>query len=148
MKGLDTRGIAALLPHRFPFQFLDRVLEIEDGRRVVACKNVSVNEPFFAGHFPDNPIMPGVLICEALAQAGALLIHRAIPTEDGRVVVLTGIDKARFRRPVRPADQLVLEVVVLRRRSPLWKMRGAASVDGQVVAETEFLLTETEREGF
>jgi 3-hydroxyacyl-[acyl-carrier-protein] dehydratase len=143
---IDHREIAALLPHRFPFQFVDRVLEFEDGKRIVALKNVSINEPYFRGHFPEQPVMPGVLICEALAQAGALLAHRS---RDGvqppQVGVLTGLDRARFRRPVVPGDQLVLEVVLVKRHRPLWKMRGMARVDGHVVAEADFLLMETDR---
>ena len=138
--------MVALLPHRFPFQFVDRVLAFEDGQRIVALKNVSINEPFFSGHFPEQPLMPGVLICEALAQAGGLLAHRSsdgVPR--GRVVVLTGIDRARFRRPVLPGDQLHLEVAVVKRHRPLWKMRGVARVDGHAVAEADLLLTETPR---
>ena len=138
--------IAALLPHRFPFQFIDRVLEFEDGVRIVALKNVSINEPFFRGHFPEQPLMPGVLICEALAQAGALLAHRSTDgVVPGRVGVLAGLDRVRFRRPVLPGDQLHLEVVLLKRRRPMWKMRGTARVDGQVAAEAELSLMETER---
>jgi len=142
----DYQEIAALLPHRFPFQFIDRVIEFEDGQRIVALKNVSINEPFFQGHFPERPVMPGVLICECLAQAGALLAHRSTDgTQPGRAVVLTGLDRARFRRPVVPGDQLQLEVAVLKRRRPLWRMQGMARVDGQLVAEADLSLTETER---
>jgi beta-hydroxyacyl-ACP dehydratase FabZ len=138
--------IAALLPHRFPFQFIDRVLEFEDGVRIVALKNVSINEPFFRGHFPEQPLMPGVLICEALAQAGALLVHRSTDGVGlGRVCVLAGLDRTRFRRPVLPGDQLHLEVILLKRHRPLWKMRGTARVDGQVAAEADLSLMETER---
>ena len=138
--------IAALLPHRFPFQFIDRVLEFEDGVRIVALKNVSINEPFFRGHFPEQPLMPGVLICEALAQAAALLAHRSTDgVGPGRVGVLAGLDRVRFRRPVLPGDQLRLEVVLLKRRRPLWKMHGTARVDGQVAAEADLSLMETER---
>lgn len=143
---IDYHEIAALLPHRFPFQFVDRVLEFEDGVRIVALKNVSINEPFFRGHFPEQPVMPGVLICEALAQAGALLAHRSrggVPS--GSVVVLTGLDGARFRRPVVPGDQLRLEVSVQRHRRPLWKMHGTAHVDGRLVAEADLSLTETDK---
>ncbi|HYD47484.1 MAG TPA: 3-hydroxyacyl-ACP dehydratase FabZ [Terriglobales bacterium] len=136
--------ISALLPHRYPFQFVDRVLEIEANQRIVARKNVSINEPFFRGHFPDLPVMPGVLICEALAQAGALLIYRsANDLAGGAVVVLTGIDQARFRKPVVPGDQLELEVTLVKHRRPLWRMNGVAKVDGQLVAEAELSLTET-----
>ncbi len=144
---IGYREIAALLPHRFPFQFVDRVLEFEDGVRIVALKNVSINEPFFRGHFPEQPLMPGVLICEALAQAGGLLAHRSkdgVPP--GYVVLLTGLDGVRFRRPVVPGDQLRLEVSLQRRRRPLWKMHGTAHVDGRLVAEADLSLTETERD--
>ncbi len=138
--------IAALLPHRFPFQFIDRVLAFEDGVRIVALKNVSINEPFFRGHFPEQPLMPGVLICEALAQAGALLAHRSRDgVAPGCVAVLAGLDRVRFRRPVFPGDQLHLEVGLLKRHRPLWKLRGTARVDGQVVAEADLSLMETER---
>jgi len=138
--------IAALLPHRFPFQFIDRVLEFEDGVRIVALKNVSINEPFFRGHFPEQPLMPGVLLCEALAQAGALLAHRSTDgVGSGRVCVLAGLDRARFRRPVLPGDQLHLEVIFLKRHRPLWRMHGTARVDGQVAAEADLSLMETER---
>lgn len=138
--------IAALLPHRFPFQFIDRVLEFEDGVRIVALKNVSINEPFFRGHFPEQPLMPGVLICEALAQAGALLAHRSTDgVGPGRVGVLAGLDRVRFRRPVVPGDQLRLEVALLKRRRPMWKMRGTARVGNYIVAEAELSLMETER---
>lgn len=138
--------IAALLPHRYPFQFIDRVLEFEDGRRIVALKNVSINEPFFRGHFPEQPLMPGVLICEALAQAGALLAHRSHDgVQPGHVVVLAGLDRARFRRPVLPGDQLHLEVVLFKRHRPLWKFRGVARVDGQAVAEADLSAMEVER---
>lgn len=142
----DYNEIAALLPHRFPFQFIDRVLEFEDGARIVALKNVSINEPYFRGHFPDQPVMPGVLICEALAQAGALLAHRSTDgVRPGCVGVLTGLDGARFRRPVLPGDQLLLEVLLVKRHRPLWKMHGTARVDGHVVAEADLSLMETER---
>lgn len=142
----DYHEIWSLLPHRAPFQFIDRVLEFEDGRRIVTLKNVSIDEPFFNGHFPELPLMPGVLICEALAQAGALLAHRSqngVPP--GRVVVLAGLDRARFRRPVVPGDQLHLEVTLLKRHRPLWKMHGIARVEGQMVAEAELSAMEVER---
>lgn len=147
MAGFGYDEIARLLPHRYPFQLVDRVLEIEEGQRIVALKNVTINEPFFRGHFPELPVMPGVLICEALAQTGALLIYRSsdgVPA--GSVVVLTGIDEARFRKPVLPGDQLRLEVTLVKHRRPLWRMKGAVRVDGQLVAEAELSLTETQRE--
>src|SRR5206468_12925138 len=117
-------------------------------KRIVAVKNVSINEPFFQGHFPDLPLMPGVLMCESLAQAGALLAQRSSDgVQPGRVVVLTGLDRVRFRRPVVPGDQLQLEVVLLKRHRPLWRMHGMARVDGQLAAEADLSLTETERTG-
>ena len=126
------------LPHRYPFLMVDRVLEI-DADRVLTLKNVSIDEPFFAGHFPDEPVMPGVLIIEALAQSGALL---AMAKPDGEeqprgLFVLTGIDKARIRRRVVPGDQLRMEVRILRFRRPMWKMQAQAHVDGILVAEAE-----------
>lgn len=144
--GFDHLEIAALLPHRYPFQFVDRVLDFVDGERIVGIKNLSLSDPFFRGHFPNNPIMPGVLICEALMQAGALLAHRsrdAVPPD--RAVVLTGLDRARFRRPVVPGDQLRLEVALMRRRRPLWRFRGVARVGGAVVAEADILAVEVLR---
>lgn len=147
MGGFDHQEIAALLPHRYPFQFVDRVLEFEDGVRILALKNVSLNEPFFRGHFPDLPVMPGVLICEALAQAGGLLVYRSgggLPEDT--VVALTGIEHARFRRPVLPGDQLHLDVSLIRSRRPLWKMTGKVLVAGKLVAEADFSLTETRTE--
>jgi len=140
---LDYREIIRRLPHRYPFLLVDRVDELVDGERIVAVKNVTANEPFFAGHFPGHPIMPGVLICEALVQAGGLL---ASCSKDGlppdHAVVLAGLEHVRFRRPVVPGDQLRLEVDLLHKRRPLWKMRGTAKVDGQVAAQAEFLTME------
>jgi beta-hydroxyacyl-ACP dehydratase FabZ len=140
---LDYPDIVRRLPHRYPFLLVDRVVEFADGERIVGLKSVTANEPFFAGHFPDHPIMPGVLICEALVQTGGLL---ASCSRDGlpedRVVVLAGLERVRFRRPVVPGDQLRLEVELVHKRRPLWKMKGRARVEGQVVAEAEFLTME------
>jgi len=140
---LDYREIIRRLPHRYPFLLVDRVDELVDGERIVAVKNVTANEPFFAGHFPGHPIMPGVLICEALVQAGGLL---ASCSKDGlpadHAVVLAGLEHVRFRRPVVPGDSLRLEVELIHKRRPLWKMKGKAKVDGQVAAEAEFLTAE------
>lgn len=137
------RAIVDLLPHRYPFLLIDRVLEFVDGERLVGLKNVSVNEPYFQGHFPGNPVMPGVLICEALAQAGALLAHRSSAcVAPGSTLFLTGIDQFRFRRVVVPGDQIRLEATILRRRPPVWKIRGEASVDGQLVADGEITAVE------
>ena len=141
--GFDHHEIATRLPHRYPFQFVDRVLVVEAGRRLIGLKNLSLNEPFFRGHFPDNPVMPGVLICEALAQAGALLLRSSsgcLP--HGRTVALTGLDRVRFRKPVVPGDRLELDVSIMRHHAPLWRLRGVARVDETVVAEAELLLSE------
>ena len=141
MDALDVVAIQKLLPHRFPFLLVDRVLELS-GDKVVAIKNVTVNEPFFAGHFPGHPIMPGVLIVEAMAQAGGVLALTVLGEgAAGKLVYFMGIDKVKFRRPVVPGDQLRLEVTPLRKGGAIWKMAGKALVDGQVAAEAEFLAT-------
>lgn len=128
-----AREIMKLLPHRYPFLLLDRIVELEPGRRVVGLKNVTIAEPFFAGHFPDYPIMPGVLIIEALAQAGGFLALKAMG-EEGKIAFFAGIDKCKFRRPVVPGDQLRLECTVIGRKGPVWKMHGEATVDGVLAA--------------
>ncbi len=138
---MNLQEIQALLPHRYPFLLVDRVLEISS-EKIVALKNVSANEPFFAGHFPGHPVMPGVLIVEALAQAGAILACKSSNFDPAtHVVYFMGIDKARFRKPVVPGDQLILEVVPLRKGSAIWKLRGEAKVAGDRVAEAELLAT-------
>jgi 3-hydroxyacyl-[acyl-carrier-protein] dehydratase len=137
MEPLDVRAIMEILPHRYPFLLLDRVLELEEGKRIVALKNVSSNEPFFQGHFPGNPIMPGVLVVEAMAQAGAVLLLHTRPESRGRIVYFAGIDKAKFRRPVVPGDPLRLEVEVLKLRTRTCLMRGEAHVGETMVAEAE-----------
>ena len=138
---MDVREIQGAIPHRYPFLLVDRVLEIDD-EKVVAIKNVSINEPFFQGHFPGNPVMPGVLIIEAMAQAGALLAVRTSDFDPAtQVIYFMAIDKAKFRRPVVPGDQLRLQVSPLRRGKAIWKMRGEATVNGTVVCEAEFLAT-------
>jgi len=142
---MDVREIQALLPHRFPFLLVDRVLE-ESPDKIVALKNVTVNEPFFAGHFPGHPVMPGVLVIEALAQAGAILACKATGFDPAKqVIYFMAIDKAKFRKPVVPGDQLHLEVVPLRKGGAIWKMRGEAKVGGEVVTEAEFLATLAQR---
>lgn len=142
---VDHQQIARLLPHRYPFQFVDRVLEFKDTERIVAVKNVSLLDPFFQGHFPDHPIMPGVLICEALAQAGAILARLSTGgVPEGKTVVLSGLEGVRFRRPVVPGDQLRMELTVMRHRRPLWRLHGVATVDGQLVAEGDILAMEVE----
>ena len=132
---LDVEAIQRILPHRYPFLLVDRVLELEPERRVVGLKNVSANEPFFAGHFPGRPVMPGVLIVEALAQTAAVLMG----DESGMIPMFMGIDKARFRSPVTPGDQLRLEVEVLRRRRNICRVAGRAFVGDNVVAEAEMM---------
>jgi len=136
---LDTRAIQAVLPHRAPFLMIDHV-EVLDGDRIVARKTVAADEPFLQGHFPGHPIMPGVLIVEALAQAGAVLATRQRSFDPARqIVVLMAIDRAKFRKPVLPGDVLKLEVVPLRKGATVWKMRGEAKVGDCLVAEAEFL---------
>jgi 3-hydroxyacyl-[acyl-carrier-protein] dehydratase len=136
---LDIRAIERILPHRYPFLLVDRVDELGDDK-IVARKLVSRNEPHFNGHFPGHPVMPGVLIIEALAQAGALLAAHTVGFDPAKqVIYFMAIDKARFRKPVVPGDLLMLEVVPLRKGGAIWKMRGEAKVDGTVVAEAELL---------
>ena len=130
----DSRWIASVLPHRYPILLVDRVLELVPGKRVVAIKNVTRNEPFFDGHFPGNPIMPGVLVIEAMAQTAGLLLHE-IEDRDRRVLFFSGIEKARFRRPVVPGDQLRMEVESLRLRTVHSRFRGRATVDGELAVE-------------
>jgi len=134
------------IPHRYPFLLVDRVLAIEPGRRIVALKNVSINEAFFPGHFPGAPVMPGVLIVEALAQAGAVLLLHDMPDRASKLVYFTGIDGARFRRTVVPGDQLQLELEVIKRRTKSCKMRGRATVEGKLAAEAQILSALTDRE--
>lgn len=140
---LDIHEIKNYLPHRYPFLLVDRVLEAEPEKRIVAMKNVTYNEPFFAGHFPKRPVMPGVLIVEALAQSAALMASYGrddIDTEN-RVYYFTGIDKARFKRPVEPGDQLIFEVELVRRIKNMYKCKGTAKVDDQIAATAELMFT-------
>ena len=132
---LDINQIMAILPHRYPFLLIDRVVEIERRQRIVALKNVTINEPFFQGHVPGFPIMPGVLMVEAMAQAGGALLLTEIPDRDSKLMVFTGIERARFRRPVTPGDQVKIEVTVLAWRSTAVRMEGKAYVDDKVAAE-------------
>jgi 3-hydroxyacyl-[acyl-carrier-protein] dehydratase len=145
MTSLNIIEIMKLLPHRYPMLLIDRVLEIDPGKRVVALKNVSANEQFFQGHFPGAPVMPGVLIVEAMAQCAAVLFLREIPDREKKLFLFGGVDKARFRRPVVPGDQLILECVMLQRRAGTVRMKGTARVDGVVVAEAEMLSVMTDR---
>jgi beta-hydroxyacyl-ACP dehydratase FabZ len=135
---LDIKGILKNIPHRFPFILVDRIIEIDGEERIVGIKNVSINEPFFPGHFPNRPVMPGVLICEAMAQVGAILARNARGGTEGRkVFVLTGLDNVKFKRPVEPGDQLRMELTAIKRRGTFWKMKGVATVDGKLAAEAE-----------
>ena len=146
MTAIDIHQILQTLPHRYPFLLVDRVLELEKDVYVKALKNVTINEPFFAGHFPVRPVMPGVLMIEALAQAAAMLAFVSNGTEAGgnKVVYLVGIDRARFKRPVEPGDQLILEAWLERAKAGIHKYRTQASVDGQIAVECEIMCTERE----
>jgi 3-hydroxyacyl-[acyl-carrier-protein] dehydratase len=147
-KPLDIEAIQRLLPHRPPFLLVDRVTSWTPGARLTAIKGVTMNEPFFGGHFPGHPVMPGVLVLEALAQASALLAVLSLSADDMRrkVTYLMGIDGARFRKPVVPGDRLELAVEITRHKGMVWKMYGKALVDGQVVAEAEFMAMLADRE--
>ncbi len=142
---MDIRGILDYLPHRYPMLLIDRVREIVVGERITAIKNVSINEPFFPGHYPHHPVMPGVLIVEAMAQAAALLSFKTLggtPEDKAKsVYYFVGIDGARFKRPVSPGDQLVIEAKILATKRGLWKFAATASVDGQIAAEAELMCT-------
>src|SRR5881394_3484530 len=132
---LDIHDIFKILPHRYPFLLIDRVIDLERKQRIVAIKNVTINEPFFQGHFPGLPIMPGVLIVEAIAQAGGALLLTEIPDREHKLMVFTGIERARFRRPVTPGDQLRVEVDVLAWRTTAVRMQGNVWVDGKLACE-------------
>jgi beta-hydroxyacyl-ACP dehydratase FabZ len=135
---VDIDEIRRLLPHRYPFLLVDKIVELELSKRIVGIKNVTINEPFFTGHFPEKPIMPGVLILEAMAQAGGVLAFKSFPGMEGSVF-FTGIDDARFRKPVIPGDQLKLVVEVVRHRREIWVFDGKALVDDEVVAEARIM---------
>jgi len=145
MNMLTIHEIMKILPHRYPMLLVDRVLEIEEGKRIVGIKNVTANEQFFQGHFPGAPVMPGVLIVEAMAQCGAILFLRDIADREQKLFLFGGVDKARFRRPVVPGDQLRLECELVQRRGNSVKIRGTATVDGTIVAEAEMLSIMVER---
>ena len=140
---MDIQGVLKYLPHRYPFLLLDRVVSLEAGKSIQALKNVSINEPFFQGHFPHHPVMPGVLIIEAMAQAAAILTFRTMDhvPDDKSVYYFVGIDNARFKKPVTAGDRLLLHVDILRNLRGLWKFAAQAKVDDAVVAEAELLCT-------
>src|ERR1043165_1175083 len=142
---LDINEIRALLPHRYPFLLVDRIVEMEP-ERIVGIKNVTANEPFFAGHFPDFPVMPGVLIVEAMAQTAGVLVLKSIPDRDSKLVLLVAIENARFRRPVVPGDTLRMEMKLLKPKASVAKMSGVATVDGLVVAEAEVMCKLADKE--
>src|ERR1700683_151640 len=143
-RALDIDAIREILPHRYPFLLVDRIEELE-GDRVVGIKCVTVNEPFFIGHFPEFPVMPGVLIVEAMAQVAGVLVLSQIPDRKSKLVLLAGVDGAKFRKPVRPGDQLRLEIKVMRSRASMAKVSGIATVNGAVVAEAEILCVLADR---
>lgn len=142
---LTINDILKILPHRYPMLLVDRILEIEPGKRIVGIKNVTANEQFFQGHFPGAPVMPGVLIVEAMAQCGAVLFLRDIEDRDRRLFLFGGVDKARFRKPVVPGDQLVMELELLQKRGNTVRLRGVARVEGVVAAEAELLSVMVDR---
>lgn len=139
---LDINEIMSYLPHRYPFLLVDRIVAFEEGKQITGIKNVTINEPFFQGHFPGHPIMPGVLIIEAMAQVGGILAFKSEPskTED-KVVYFMGIDKARFRKPVMPGDQVKLVITVVKQRRSIWSFKGEAFVDDNLVAGAELMAT-------
>lgn len=139
MPNLNIDEIISRLPHRYPFLLVDRVLDFELEKSIRAVKNVTINEPHFTGHFPAYPVMPGVLIVEAMAQVGGILAFQSTPEDHDFLVYFTGIDGVRFRKPVRPGDQLILELTCLRRRGHMWKFHGEAVVDGSLVCEGDLM---------
>jgi beta-hydroxyacyl-ACP dehydratase FabZ len=145
MPVLDIQAIREILPHRYPMLLVDRILELEE-ERIVGIKNVTVNEPFFNGHFPDFPVMPGVLIVEAMAQVAGVLVLSQIPDRAKKLVLLASVEEAKFRRPVRPGDQLRIEMILIKKKTSIAKMRGTASVDGSVVAEATMLCKLADRD--
>jgi 3-hydroxyacyl-[acyl-carrier-protein] dehydratase len=137
---IDINEIFSILPHRYPFLLIDRVLELEKGSTIRAIKNVTINEPFFQGHFPGHPVMPGVLLIEAMAQAGGILAFKSADVE-GKLVYFMGIDKAKFRRPVVPGDTVEFVLKVTKQRGPIWAFKGEAFVEEKKVAEAELMAT-------
>ena len=142
---MDIERILSVLPHRYPFLLVDRILEVTGTSRIVGVKNVTINEPFFQGHFPGHPIMPGVLIVEAMAQVGGCLMMGTMERPETKVVYFMALDRVRFRRPVRPGDQLRMEVEVLQVRGPTCRLKGVATVEGEVAAEAEMMAQVVDR---
>ena len=134
---MDINEIQSIIPHRYPFLLIDRIVEIEPLKRIVAIKNVTINEPFFAGHFPGHPVMPGVLIIEAMAQVGGMLLMGSVKDAESKVVYFMSLDNVKFRKPVKPGDQIRFELEVTQIRGMVCKMRGVGKVDGEVVAEAD-----------
>jgi beta-hydroxyacyl-ACP dehydratase FabZ len=144
---IEIEEILRFLPHRYPFLLVDRVIEYEEMSRIVGIKNVTINEPFFQGHFPGFPIMPGVLIIESMAQLGGVLLFKTIPERETKLVFFAGIERARFRRPVRPGDQLRLEMHLTQNKKRLGKLKGEAFVEGKRVAEAEIMFSLVDKPG-
>ncbi|MGD2135028.1 MAG: 3-hydroxyacyl-ACP dehydratase FabZ [Gemmatimonadales bacterium] len=142
---MDIQKIMQTLPHRYPFLLVDRVLEVDEGKRIVGLKNVTINEPFFPGHFPGHPVMPGVLIVEAMAQTGGLLLMDQVDDAENKVVYFMSLDKVKFRKPVVPGDQLRFEVEMLKFRGKTCQMRGVATVAGEKVCEAEMMAAIVDR---
>ena len=140
MKGvLQSKEIQELLLHRYPILLVDRILEMEEGKRVVGLKNFTVNEPYFQGHFPGHPVVPGTVMIESMAQVGAIFVARSDPDTMGRFPYLVGLDRVRFRRPVVPGDQVIFELELLRRKKELWKVKGIGKVNDEIVMEAILL---------
>jgi 3-hydroxyacyl-[acyl-carrier-protein] dehydratase len=146
MPGIDIQGIRDILPHRYPFLLVDRIEELEPDR-IVGIKNVTINEPYFIGHFPEFPVMPGVMIIESMAQVAGVLVLSQIEDRKNKLVLLASIEEAKFRRPVRPGDQLRIEMKVAKRKATIAKMFGTATVNGVVVAEATMLCKLADRDG-
>ncbi|MFQ6083287.1 MAG: 3-hydroxyacyl-ACP dehydratase FabZ [Candidatus Aminicenantia bacterium] len=138
---MDIENILNLLPHRYPFLLVDKIIDFKEKKRIVGIKNVTYNESFFQGHFPQKPVMPGVLIIEAMAQTGAVLLIGSVPERERKLIYLTGVEKAKFRKPVVPGDQLRMELTILKLKSRVCRMRGEAFVEDKLVAEAEILAT-------
>jgi beta-hydroxyacyl-ACP dehydratase FabZ len=143
----DIHDIMRFLPHRYPFLLVDRIVELEADKRIVGLKNVTINEQFFQGHFPGAPVMPGVLIIESMAQVAGMMIFRDMPDKENKLIYFTGIENAKFRKPVLPGDQLRIEMELLKRRQNFGKMLGKATVDGKLVAEAIVLFAVVDRPG-